>query len=141
MLKILLPIDGSDYSVKAARKSIEMMAWYRERPEIHVLNVQFPLDGNVSLFINHSDIHQYHYEEGMKSLQTACEILDQAEIPYENHITVGDPAEMIERFAIELHCNLIVISARGHGVIQSLLLGSVVNKVMQLSSIPVLLVK
>lgn len=141
MLKILLPVDGSENSVKAVRKTIEMMHWYKEKPEIHVLNVQFPLDGNVSLFINESDIKQYHQEEGMKCLQTTCELLDQAKIPFKNHITVGDPAEMIERFATDLQCSLIVISARGHGVIKNLLLGSVVNKVMQLSSIPVLLVK
>ena len=141
MLKILLPIDGSDNSSKAVRKMIEMLNWYKEMPEIHLLNVQFPLDGNVSLFINHSDIKQYHQEEGMKCLQKACELLDQARIIYKLHITIGDPADMIERFATEQQCDLIVISARGHGVIKNLLLGSVVNKVMQLSTIPVLLVK
>lgn len=141
MLKILLPVDGSANSVKAVRKTIEMMEWYKEKPEIHVLNVQFPLDGNVSLFIGQRDIKQYHQEEGMKCLQSTCELLDQANISYKYHITVGDPAEMIERFATNLQCNLTVISARGHGVIKTILLGSVVNKVMQLSSIPVLLVK
>ena len=141
MLKILLPVDGSENSVKAVRKTIEMVGWYKEKPEIHVLNVQFPLDGNVSLFINQSDIKHYHQEEGMKCLQTTCELLDQAQISYKYHISVGDPAEMIVRFAADLQCGLIVISARGHGVIKNLLLGSVVNKVMQLSSIPILLVK
>ncbi|GJL75460.1 MAG TPA: universal stress protein [Nitrosomonas sp.] len=141
MLKILLPIDGSDHSSKAVRKTIEMMNWYKETPEIHLLNVQFPLDGNVSLFINQGDIKQYHQEEGMKCLQNACELLEQAKITYQCHITLGDSADMIERFATTQQCDLIVIGARGHGVIKSLLLGSVVNKVMQLSSIPVLLVK
>lgn len=141
MLKILLPIDGSVNSVKAVRKTIEMMEWYKEKPEVHVLNVQFPLDGNVSLFIDQNEIKQYHQEEGIKCLQAACQLLDQAHISYKKHITVGDPAEMIERFAVDLQCNLIVIAARGHSVIKNLLLGSVVNKVMQLSSISVLLVK
>ncbi|PTN10328.1 universal stress protein [Nitrosomonas aestuarii] len=141
MLKILLPIDGSERSSKAVRKTVEMTSWYKEIPEVHLLNVQFPLDGNVSLFINQSDIKQYHQEEGMKCLQNACELFEQAKITYHCHITLGDPADMIERFATAQQCDLIVISARGHGVIKNLLLGSVVNKVMQLSSIPVLLVK
>ncbi len=141
MLKFLLPIDGSDNADKAVRKIIEMMNWYKTEPEIHLLNVQSPLDGNVSLFINQNDIKQYHHEEGLKCLQKAFSILDQSGVKYQYHITIGEPVNRIEQFATELDCDLIVISARGHGVIKNLLLGSVVNKVMQLTSKPVLLVK
>jgi len=141
MLKILLPVDGSENSNKAVKKSIEMKNWYKDIPEFHLLNIQFPLDGNVSLFVNQGDINQYYQEEGMKCLQNSRQLLDCEHINYRYHITMGDPAGMIEQFAINLHCDLIVISARGHGMIKNLLLGSVVNKVMQLSSVPVLLVK
>ncbi len=141
MLKILLPVDGSGNSNKAVKKSIEMKDWYKAIPEIHLLNVQFPLDGNVSLFIHQGDIKQYYQDEGMKCLQNACQLLDCQQMNYRYHIAVGDPADMIEQFATNLNCDLIAISARGHGAIKNLLLGSVVNKVMQLSSVPVLLVK
>ncbi len=141
MLKILLPVDGSDNSSKAVTDFIRLLDWYKERPEIHLLNVQYALDGNVSLFINQADIKQYHQEEGLKSLQNTCDLLDQAGIAYQCHITVGDPAEMIVRFAAEKHYDQIVMGPRGKGSIQGLLLGSVTNKVMQLSNIPVLLVK
>ena len=141
MLKILLPIDGSENSSKAVADFIQLLDWYKEKPEIHLLNVQYPLDGNVSLFINPADIKQYHQEEGLKSLQHARDLLDQAGITCQYHIVVGDPSEMIVRFATEKHYDQIVMGPRGKGGIQGLLLGSVTNKVMQLSSIPVLLVK
>lgn len=141
MLKILLPIDGSENSSKAVADFIQLLDWYKEKPEIHLLNVQYPLDGNVSLFINQADIKQYHQEEGLKSLQHARDLLDQAGIACQYHIIVGDPAEMIVRFATEKQYDQIVMGPRGKGGIQGLLLGSVTNKVMQLSSIPVLLVK
>ncbi len=141
MLKFLLPIDGSDNADKAVRKIIEMMNWYKTEPEIHLLNVQSPLNGNVSLFIHQNDIKQYHHEEGLKCLQKAFSMLDQSNIKYRYHITIGEPVNRIEQFATELDCDLIIISARGHGTIKNLLLGSVVNKVMQLTSKPVLLVK
>ncbi|MDC8445696.1 MAG: universal stress protein [Nitrosomonas sp.] len=141
MLKFLLPVDGSDNAGKAVGKVIEMMSWYKTEPEIHLLNVQPSLDGNVSLFINQNDIKQYHQEEGLKCLQKARLMLDQSSVKYHYHITIGDPVDRIEQFATELHCDLIVISARGHGVIKNILLGSVVNKVMQLTSKPVLLIK
>lgn len=141
MLKILLPVDGSDNSSKSVADFIRLLDGYKEKPEIHLLNVQYPLDGNVSLFINQADIKQYHQEEGLKCLQNTRDLLDQAGIAYQYHITVGDPAEMIVRFAVEKHYDQIVMGPRGKGNIQGLLLGSVTNKVMQLSSIPVLLVK
>jgi nucleotide-binding universal stress UspA family protein len=141
MLKILLPVDGSDNSTRAAAGFIDLLDGYKEKPEIHILNVQYSLDGNVSSFINQADIKQYHQEEGLKCLQNTRQLLDQKGVAYQYHITVGDPAEMIVRFATEKHYDQIVMGPRGKGGLQGLLLGSVTNKVMQLSSIPVLLVK
>ena len=141
MLKILLPVDGSDNSNKTVNVFIQLLDWYKEKPELHLLNVQYPLDGNVSLFINQVDIKQYHQEEGLKSLQSARDLLDQAGISYQHHITVGNPAEMIVRFAVEKQYDQIVMGPRGKGGIQGILLGSVTNKVMQLSNLPVLLVR
>ena len=75
MLKILLPVDGSDDSSKTITDFIHLLDWYKEKPEIHLLNVQYSLDGNVSLFINSADIKQYHQEEGLKSLQKPRDLL------------------------------------------------------------------
>ena len=141
MLKILLPVDGSDNSNKTIGKFIQLLDWYKEKPELHLLSVQYPLDGNISLFINQAHIAQYHQEEGLKNLQSARDLLDQAGLTYQHHITIGNPAEMIVRFAAEKQYDQIVMGPRGQGGIQSLLLGSVTNKVMQLSSLPVLLVR
>ncbi len=141
MLKILLPVDGSDNSNKTVSEFIQLLDWYKEKPELHLLNVQYPLDGNVSLFINQTDIKQYHQDEGLKSLQSARDLLDQAGVSYQHHITVGDPAQMIVRFAVEKQYYQIVMGPRGKGSIQGMLLGSVTSKVMQLSSLPVLLVR
>jgi len=141
MLKILLPVDGSENSSKTVADFIQLLDWYKEKPEFHLLNVQYPLDGNVSSFINQADIKQYHQEEGLKNLQNTRDLLDQAGISYQYHILVGDPAEMIVRFATEKQYDQIIMGPRGKGGIKGLLLGSVTNKVMQLSDIPVLLVK
>jgi nucleotide-binding universal stress UspA family protein len=48
---------------------------------------------------------------------------------------------MIVQFATELQCDQIVIGPRGLGAIKGLLLGSVASKLIQLSTIPVLLLK
>lgn len=141
MLKILLPVDGSDNSDKAVVDFISMINWYKEPPEVHLLTVQTPLSGNISSYISATDIKQYHQEEGLKSLENARKLLDQAGVSCQYHITVGDPAEMIVRFATEQKYDQIVMGPRGKGNIEGLLLGSVTNKVMQSALIPVLLVK
>ncbi|MDN5935063.1 MAG: universal stress protein [Nitrosospira sp.] len=141
MLKFLLPVDGSDTSNKAVAEFIKLLDWYKEEPEIHLLNVQFPERGNVTLFIDKESIDLYHREEGMKALQAARGLLDQAGVACRFHVTVGHPDEMIIRYAGEIKCDQIVIGPRGLGAIEGLVLGSVAGKVMQLSTIPVLLIK
>jgi nucleotide-binding universal stress UspA family protein len=53
----------------------------------------------------------------------------------------GDPAELITERAAQLGCHSIVTGTRGLGRIGALLLGSVAQKVVQLASMPVTLVK
>ena len=141
MLKFLLPVDGSDTSNKAIQDFIKLLDWYKEAPEIHLLNVQSPLHGNVPMLIDRNSINQYHQEKGMKELQTAREAMNKASVNYQFHIAVGDPAEMIVRYGEENQCNQIVIGPRKLGAVKGLLLGSVTKKVMQLSKIPMLLMK
>lgn len=141
MLKFLLPVDGSDTSNKAVAQFITLIDWYKEMPELHLLNVQFPQRGNVPLFIDKETIELYQQEEGLKDLRAARELLDQAGIAYRYHITVGTPPEMIIRYAEEINCDQIIIGPRGFGAVKGILLGSVASKVMQMAAIPVLLVK
>ena len=65
MLKVLLPVDGSGYSQRAVADFVKLLDWYKEKPEFHLLSVQYPLDGNVSLFINQADIKQYNIILGL----------------------------------------------------------------------------
>jgi nucleotide-binding universal stress UspA family protein len=141
MVKILMPIDGSAASDKAVADFIQLLDWYKETPEIHLLNVQLSLHGDISMFIDKETIQQFHQENGMKKLQNARDLLNQAGLSCQYHITVGDPAEIIVQFAKERFFDQIVIGARGLGVVTSLLLGSVASKLIKLSSIPVLVLK
>ena len=141
MLKFLLAVDGSEISNKAVFNFIKLLNWYKEIPEIHLLNVQYPLHGNAPILIDKSRINEYHQEKGIEELQKAREIMDKAGLNYHLHITVGDPAEIILRYGTENQCDLIIIGPRKLGAIKGLLLGSVTGKVMHHSDIPVLLIK
>ena len=141
-MKILIPVDGSANAQRAVDYVISHIAALKETPQLLLLNVQWNVAmGNVKMFINQETINDYYREQGMAALQSARAALDSAALPYQYHISIGTPAEAIARYAHEQIVDQIVMGRLGQGGLQSLLLGSVVNKVLHLTSCPVLLVK
>lgn len=141
MLRLLVPVDGSEVSRRAIDQLLKGLGGYKEPAEIHLLNVQHPLHADVSMFVSADQIRQFHHDEGMKALRPAREKLDAAGVPYAFHIGMGDPAEVISQYAKEKACDQIILGTRGLGAVAGILLGSVATKVIHLSDVPVLLVK
>jgi len=143
MLKLLVPVDGSESSSRAVNHLIKKLGWFKDGAEIHLLNVQHPIPyGNrVSSVIGHDKIAQFHQEEGMAALKNAMKKLDAAKFKYHYHIGVGEAAEVICQYAKDKGCDQIFMGTRGLGTVSGLVLGSVATKVIHLSPVPVLLVK
>ncbi|TCS71687.1 nucleotide-binding universal stress UspA family protein [Sulfuritortus calidifontis] len=142
MKKILLPVDGSDNSLRAVQAAIDLARGAAEPPEIHLLNVQLPIiSGDVKMFVSEEQIKAYYHDEGIKALAAARAALDAAGVAYVFHIGVGPVAETIAAYAKEKGCNQIIMGARGLGSLTGLLLGSVTTKVAHLVDVPVTLVK
>jgi nucleotide-binding universal stress UspA family protein len=141
-MKILIPVDGSDNALRAVGYVVTNIAALKEIPQLLLLNVQWNVAvGNVKLFIDQNTINDYYLEQGMGALHAARTMLDAAALPYQYHVSIGNPAEAIAQYADEQAVDQIVMSRQGQGGLQSLLLGSVVRKVLHLTSHPVLLVK
>ncbi|HEX5337758.1 MAG TPA: universal stress protein [Gallionella sp.] len=139
-MKILIPVDGSANADRAVDYVMGSIATLKEQPQLLLLNVQWNVAaGNVKLFINQDTINDYYREQGLAALQKARAALDAAQLPYQYHISIGTPAEAIAQYAREQHVDQIVMSKQGQGGLQSLL-GSVVHKVLHLTSCPVVLV-
>lgn len=141
-MKILLPVDGSPNAQRAVDHVIKYISALKETPQLMLLNVQWNIaTGNVKLFIDQEAINDYYREQGMAALQAARAALDAAGFPYQYHISIATPAEAIAQYAHEQGADQIVMGRHGQSGLQSLLLGSVVNKVLHLASQPVLLIK
>lgn len=140
-MKILIPVDGSANAQRAVEYVIANIGVLKEQPQLLLLNVQWNVAaGNVKLFIDQKTIDEYYREQGLAALQSARAALDAASLPYQYHISVGTPAEVIVQYANEQGVDEIVMGRQGQGGLQALLLGSVVNKVLHLARCPVLLV-
>lgn len=75
-----------------------------------------------------------------ETTRQARRALDAAGHPWRLHVVMGDSAEAIVNVASEQGCRGIVIGRRGMGSTSCLLLGSVSSRVIEHSSVPVLVI-
>lgn len=142
-MKVLVPVDGSECALRAVEYLIKKRVFYGDpaQQEVHLLNVQHPVPGDVDMFVNHDEITRFHHDEGIKALQGARKLLDEAGANYKVHVSVGDPAEVIAGFSKKLGVDKILIGTHGRGTVAGLLMGSTTRKVLHLATVPVELVK
>jgi len=141
MLKILIPVDGSDHSQRAVKQVLDLAA-SGAALEIFLLNVQLPIaSGHARMFVTQDDVDAYHREEGLAALAGARALLDGTGLPCTHHIAVGRVAETIVRFARERGVDKIVMGTHGRGGLLEVLMGSVAREVLRDATVPVLLVK
>ena len=141
--RLVLPVDASDGAAHAVDYGIQL---WRNHPapetmEVHLVNVQRQLTGDVASFIPQESIESYHRERCEQALARARRSLDAAGVKYTPHMLVGRPWEVISEFAARQGADLIIMGTRGLGSFTGGLIGSVAQGVAQLSKVPVLLVK
>jgi nucleotide-binding universal stress UspA family protein len=140
--RILLAADASDNAMRAVDYVVALAEQLRPLEiDLHVLNVQRPLTGDVGTFVPKEQLRDYHHERGLKALERARARLDERKVPYTYHLLVGPPWQMISEYAKEKRCDHIVMGRRGLGSFTGGLLGSVAQKTLQLAEVPVVLVK
>ena len=137
----LVPIDGSEISLRSTDWIIGHAAEWREPPRIHLINVQAALPNDIGRFIDAETIREFHLEAGMAALAAARQRLAAAGLAAELHVLVGDAAATITAFADSHGCTQILIGTRGHSGLAGTLLGSVAMKVVHHAKVPVLLLR
>ncbi len=140
MNTLLIPVDGSEASIRALQVGIDKAA-RAPGTTVHLLNVQPAIPASITDFVRAESVADLHREEGEKALVQARALLASTKLDHRVAIEVGPVAETIAAYAREQACDAIVMGTRGHGPVTGLLLGSVTNKVISLVEIPVTLVK
>ncbi|WP_428908359.1 universal stress protein [Niallia sp. Krafla_26] len=138
--RILVAVDGSKMSDKALKSAIQFAKErYSTIGVIHVeKNIRFPeLMSNESV----DQVYISLREEGSEILNNAVSFAAEEGIEIEPIYIMGDPAIQIVKKAEEGNYQLIIMGSRGLGNIKGLMLGSVSQRVSQLSHCPVLIIK
>lgn len=135
--RLLVPVDGSQHSMRALDLAIERAA---VDPTIQLVlpDVQMPTPS--SLFVTRSMIAE-HQSAGVKAaLALAPRKLRRHSIKAETMVGVGEAGETIAKVARRRHCGKIVLGSLGLGSVKGLILGSVTTKVIHATRIPVTVV-
>ena len=142
-MKILLAVDGSRFALDAVDSLIAHADWYREKLSVELVTVHLPVPKlpRMGLVVGRNQIKRYYEEEGEACLRAARKKLDAAGIAYNAHVLVGRVAETIVRHASRARCDLILVGSQGRSAARNMLVGSVATRVLQLASMPVMLVK
>ncbi|GAB4122053.1 MAG: universal stress protein [Sideroxydans sp.] len=141
-MKWLIPVDGSAQSLHAVEQAILLAATMKRVPQLLLLNVQWNVATvNVKLLFDQQVIDDYQREQGLQALQSARALLDAAQLPYQYHISIGRPAEAILQYATAQKVSLILMGAQGKEGLVQWLIGSVAERVLRLSTVPVMVVR
>jgi nucleotide-binding universal stress UspA family protein len=142
MTTLLVPVDGSEYSLRAVDYVVRRALHSKDPVTLHVLNVQMPITTvNVKLFVSPESLESYYREEGARALQGALERAKSEGLEPIPHIGVGDPAKIVIDYCREKNADEIIMGTHGRGALAGAFLGSVAQKVIHLASVPVVLVK
>jgi YjbE family integral membrane protein len=141
--RILLAVDGSEGSLRAAQQVLALRQDLREPAaiEVQLINVQRPVPGDVGSFVSAKSIEEYQHERAEAALAPVRQLMTAQGLVAREHAGVGTPSEVIAQTARDQHCDLIVMGARGFGSHAAALIGSVAAGTLEAATVPVLLVK
>ena len=144
MQRILVPFDGSAAAKRAVVQVVTLAAAMTSPPEAILLTV-IPPAGFGDQLRRDKPGGGAPKESALNNVQLAlklaAETLGKAGVKSQEHIEIGQPEELINHYANSYRCDLIVMGTRGLGAASSLLLGSVTNRTVHLTDLPVMLVK
>lgn len=140
-MNILLAADGSRFTKKALAFLVVNNLLMESDATLHVINVQPPLPSNATRFLPKGTVNDYHREQAEKVLAPIQRFVDRHKLKCEVQWTVGLVDEEICKAVVKHKSHMIVMGTHGHGLLGRIVMGSVAQRVVATSPVPVLLVK
>ncbi|WP_255150080.1 universal stress protein [Halorarius halobius] len=134
---ILLPYDGNEGASEVLHHASEIAHW--ADASIQLLNVADTSRDSVTVVEGHTV--DALVEEGKDVLEEAAKTLETLGVPYSTDVVQGNPAPTIVDYAERYDQDLIVMPTHGREGVSRYFVGSVAEKVVRLSSVPVLSVR
>jgi len=140
-MKILLPVDGSEYTKR-------MLAYVAAHDELFGPDHEYtlftavpPVPMHAARFVERGTLDTYYREQAETVLRTVQAYAEQHGWKVQTMHAVGEPAPEIAALAKAGKFELVVMGTRGQGALGTMILGSVANGVLARCETPVLLIR
>lgn len=148
MRKILIPVDGSPTSVKAAEKAVALCKLINgELIFITVVNIPteekyayFGMNVEQQFIANRKEMLSKLIQEETKMLKIVVRNLDTGDLKVTQKVLAGKTAEEIIKIAEEEKVDYIFMGRRGFSPVERFFIGSITQKVLSAASCPVIVV-
>ena len=136
--KVLIPVDGSDSSRNAAKYAAHLVN--ARNPKLYLLHVWEPVNMTIGGEMAEK-LRQNAEAKAMGTLEEYRKLLEPCGMEIELIARSGRPDYVILNVQDELDCDLIVIGSRGLSVLENVIMGSVVTRVLEGANCPVLVTR
>jgi nucleotide-binding universal stress UspA family protein len=139
MKRILVAVDGSEPSLKAARMAADVALRFGSKLTlVHVVpKLLLPPD---VYGLTLAEVEKEHRAYADRLLENAVASLEEPGLEISTSVLYGSPAEAIAEEAAASDVGMLVVGSRGHGAVARMFLGSVSDRIIHISPKPVLVV-
>ena len=138
--KILIATDGSEYTKNSIEYGVELAK--NTQAKLHVIYViDTAAFASIPMDAAWESMYELLKQEGDEATKYVAEKAESEGLEVERITVEGHPAEEIIKYAEKNSMNLIVMGTLGKSGLDRFLLGSVAEKVVRASKIPVLIVR
>jgi nucleotide-binding universal stress UspA family protein len=136
-VKILVPVDNSEFAFKALGKAIEMAK--EQKAKVTVMSVALEFQDVEEIPISFAGKFK---DQALRAVTRAKKLVEEAGLVCETRVEVGaSPADNIVKYAEESQTDLIVMGHRGLTGLDRFLVGSVAGRVVAHAPCSVLVVR
>ncbi len=136
-MKILVPVDNSEFALKALDKAIGIVK--QEGAELTVMSVALEFQDVEEIPISYAEKFK---DQARRAVNKASEVAEKAGLRPETRVEIGaSPADNIVKYAEESKTDLIVMGHRGITGLDRFMVGSVAGRVVAHAPCSVLVVR
>lgn len=143
--QILIPTDGSEPATNAAQKGVELAA--EHGATVHVMSVVEPIPlgmysaGPEPASAEHGTVIEEQKNEARAAIEHVIERCEEHGLDAREEIAYGNPSQEITEYAEAEGIDAIVMGTHGRSGAGRLIIGSVAEKVVRQSPVPVMTVR
>jgi nucleotide-binding universal stress UspA family protein len=138
--KILIPTDGSDYSLRAAEYGISIAKMMKAEIMVVYVMDTVVLD-QIAKASEREAVEKELNQDGQQYINYILNLAKKENVKAASLLAKGRPVEQIVNLAKGLGMNLIVMGTYGRRGAERILIGNVAERVIEYAPCPVLVVK